>query len=73
MIQQVAFLIVLLVAGFIIRRRILFIRSNIRLGKTNSPADRPAERWKNVLLVMEEKGPSNPPRSYFDKVDISAP
>lgn len=51
MIQQVAFLIVLLVAGFIIRRRILFIRSNIRLGKTNSPADRPAERWKNVLLV----------------------
>ena len=51
MIQQVAFLIILGVAGFIIRRRILTIRNNIRLGKPNSIRDRTSARLSNVLLV----------------------
>lgn len=51
MIQQIAFLIVLVVAGFFLRRRVLFIRNTIRLGKENTITDRPGERWQNVLLV----------------------
>lgn len=51
MIQQIAFSVVLLVAGFFLRQRILFIRNTIRLGKENTITDRPGDRWQNVLLV----------------------
>jgi len=49
--QQVAFLITLTVAGILVRRRVLFIRNNIRLGKANVINDRHGERLKNMLLV----------------------
>jgi ferredoxin len=50
-VQQFLFLVTLLVAGYFIRRRVLRIRNNIRLGKQNSIRDRRDERLKNVLLV----------------------
>ena len=51
MLQQVAFLFILVAAGFLVRRRVLFIRNNIRLGKPNVIQDRPNERWRNMILV----------------------
>ena len=51
MIQQVAFLVVLGLAGFVMRRRILTIRNNIRLGKPSPIHDRKPERLRNMLLV----------------------
>src|SRR5262245_9449007 len=49
--QQVLFLLTLGVAVFFIRKRVLRIRNNIRLGKGNAVADQKGDRWKNVLLV----------------------
>lgn len=49
--QQVAFVITLATAVYFIRRRVLQIRANIRLGKANPIKDGKSERWKNVLLV----------------------
>jgi ferredoxin len=49
--QQIAFFLVLLTAGFFIRKRVLAIRRNINLGKTNAIKDRPGDRLKNMLLV----------------------
>ncbi|HTH55759.1 MAG TPA: (Fe-S)-binding protein [Cyclobacteriaceae bacterium] len=49
--QQVLFIVILGVAGFFIRKRILRIRGNIRLGKKNEISDRGNERLSNVLLV----------------------
>ena len=49
--QQVAFVITLGVAVYLIRQRILRIRANIKLGKSASITDRPAERLNNLLLV----------------------
>ena len=51
MLQQVAFLFVLVTAGFLVRRRVLFIRNNIRVGKPHVIQDRPNERWRNMILV----------------------
>lgn len=51
MIQQAAFALVLGVAVFMIRRRVLFLASTIRLGKPGPPPDLTAERWRNVFLV----------------------
>jgi ferredoxin len=51
MIQQIAFIIVLGVAIWIIRRRVTFIRKNIQLGKKAAVVDRIPERANNVLLV----------------------
>src|SRR5690349_3396172 len=51
MIQQIAFIIVLGVAIWIIRRRVTFIRKNIQLGKKAAVVDRIPERVNNVLLV----------------------
>ncbi len=51
MIQQIAFVIVLGVAIWIIRKRVAFIRKNISLGKKASVVDRVPERINNVLLV----------------------
>lgn len=50
-IQQLVFLGVLLVAGYFIRKRVLRIKGNIRLGKANPITDHKSERLKNVLLV----------------------
>jgi ferredoxin len=49
--QQIIFLITLGAAGFFIRKRVLRIRSNIRLGKKHDATGPAGERWKNVLLV----------------------
>lgn len=51
MVEQIAFLIVLGVAGFFLRRRVLFIRNNIRLGKANPISDRHSDRLRNMLLI----------------------
>jgi ferredoxin len=50
-IQQITFFIVLAAATYLIRKRILFIRNNIRLGKKNEITDRKNERLQNMLLV----------------------
>lgn len=50
-VPQLLFVLVLASAAFIIRRRVLRIRDNIRLGKSNPVNDRTGERWNNVLLV----------------------
>jgi hypothetical protein len=49
--QQVAFLIVLGVAVFFVRKRALRIKGNIALGKHEEVTGDTSERWKNVLLV----------------------
>jgi heterodisulfide reductase subunit C len=51
MIQQIAFIITLGVATYFIRKRILFIRNNIRLSKKATIQDRKPERFQNMLLV----------------------
>ena len=51
MIQQIAFIIVLGTAIYFIRKRILFIRKTINLGKDKPLNDRPKERLKKMLLV----------------------
>ncbi len=51
MIQQISFLVTLLVAAYFLRKRVLFIRSNIRLGKKNEINDRIGDRFQNMLLV----------------------
>jgi len=51
MIQQISFLVTLLVATYFLRKRVLFIRSNIRLGKKNELNDRKGDRLQNMLLV----------------------
>ncbi len=49
--QQLFFIIVLLAAGFFIRKRILRIKSNINLGKSNDIQDNPTQRFSNVLMI----------------------
>ncbi len=51
MIQQVLFVFALAFFGFIIRKRALRIRDNIRLGKKSSQLSDTSQRMKNVLLV----------------------
>lgn len=51
MIQQVAFVLILGVAAFFIRKRVLRIRSNINLGKKNEIKDQPQQRLSNMILV----------------------
>jgi heterodisulfide reductase subunit C len=51
MIQQIAFFIVLAVAAYFIRQRVLRIRANIKVGKANTIADRFSDRLTNTLLV----------------------
>jgi ferredoxin len=51
MIQQILFLLVLGLAGFMIFKRFRRIQANINLGKQTVINDRTDERWKNVLLV----------------------
>lgn len=49
--QQILFVATLTVAIFILRKRILQIHSNIRLGKDIEPLTDRQQRWQNVLLV----------------------
>jgi ferredoxin len=49
--QQILFIITLGIAGFIIRKRVLRIRDNIRLGKKKEITDHKNERLSNMLLV----------------------
>jgi len=49
--QQIAFVVTLATAVFLIRKRVLRIKSNIGLGKKVAITDQPGERWKNVLLI----------------------
>jgi ferredoxin len=51
MIQQIAFLITLGLAVYFIRKRVLFIRNNIRLGKKAEINDRKGDRLQNMILV----------------------
>lgn len=49
--QQVLFLAVFALAGFLLLRRIRFIKASINLGKTRSLTDNKPARLKNMLLV----------------------
>ncbi|MGE0770273.1 MAG: 4Fe-4S dicluster domain-containing protein [Cyclobacteriaceae bacterium] len=49
--QQVLFLAVLGAAGFILAKRIGFIKKSIGLGRSFTPTGSRGKRWKNVLLV----------------------
>jgi ferredoxin len=49
--QQIVFIITLAVAVFLIRRRVLRIRSNIRLGKDSEVKGNSGQRMQNMLLV----------------------
>lgn len=51
MIQQIAFVLTLGTAAFFLRKRILLLRSNIRLGKKNVISDRKSQRIQNMMLV----------------------
>ena len=49
--QQALFIIVLIVAGYLIGKRVKRIKSNILLGKPNQINDRQGDRLSNMLLV----------------------
>lgn len=48
---QLAFLLVFAVAGFIIYKRVSFLKRNIFLGKAETRNDQTDQRWKTMLLV----------------------
>jgi heterodisulfide reductase subunit C len=50
-VQQIAFVLILAIAIFFVRKRVLQIRTNIQLGKKSVVADRKNERWRNVFFV----------------------
>jgi len=50
-IGQIAFIIIVGVASFVLVKRIRRIRQNILLGKEADLSDQPAERWRTMLLV----------------------
>lgn len=49
--QQIAFILTLGIAVYFIRKRVLFIRTTIRLGKSAEVQGEKQERLKNMLLV----------------------
>ncbi len=49
--QQILFVITLGVASYLIRNRVVRIKSNINLGKSNEIKDRSSDRLKNLLLI----------------------
>ncbi|HEU5148827.1 MAG TPA: (Fe-S)-binding protein [Chryseosolibacter sp.] len=51
MAEQIAFVIVLLAAGYFLYKRIAFIRNNIRLGKDVEINDHKERRLRNLLLI----------------------
>ncbi len=50
-VQQIAFLAILVIAAYLIARRVRFIRAGIALGKHEAVGGDTSLRWKNVLLV----------------------
>lgn len=48
---QLAFLLILGAAGYILSKRIQFLRRNILLGKAETRNDQSENRWKTMLLV----------------------
>ncbi len=51
MISQIFFAILLGIMIFLIRKRVVFIVRNIRLGKEIDISDRKSDRWKNMLRM----------------------
>lgn len=51
MVDKIIFGTLLLVAGFLFTKRILFIKRNILLGKDEDRSDRKSERWMTMALV----------------------
>jgi ferredoxin len=51
LIFQILFILVAIIAIWLFSRRIGEIRRNILLGRDEDYTDRPAERWKNLLLL----------------------
>jgi len=51
MIQQVAFVLVLLTFAYFIRQRVQLIRRGIKLGKATPITGDVSSRWKNMLLI----------------------
>lgn len=51
MISSIIFIITLGIAGFFIRKRVIRIQKNIKLGKVDRLDGPVNERWKNMLLV----------------------
>ncbi|MEX2235816.1 MAG: (Fe-S)-binding protein, partial [Cyclobacteriaceae bacterium] len=51
MVEQIAFIIVLLTAGYFLFKRISFIRKNIQLGKNAEIKGDPHKRLRNLLLI----------------------
>lgn len=51
MIEQTAFVIVLLTAGYFIFSRVRFIRANILMGKKAEITGNPGRRFRNLLLI----------------------
>ena len=49
--SQILFLLTLGGATYLLIRRVQFIGSNIRMGKTQERTDHPGARWRNMLLV----------------------
>lgn len=50
-VSQIAFVALLVVAGFFIYKRYQFVKSNILLGRPNGPTDRKQERLRNMILI----------------------
>jgi hypothetical protein len=51
MIQSIAFVITLAIAVYFIRKRVLRLRDNIRLGKETTITGDKGQRLKNMILV----------------------
>jgi heterodisulfide reductase subunit C len=51
LVQQILFILILGFAAFLIRKRVLFIKRNIQLGKANEIKDQKNQRLRNMLLV----------------------
>ena len=49
--QQILFLLVVAVAGYLFIKRVLQIRKNILLGQNEDRSDQPSKRWRSMLLI----------------------
>jgi ferredoxin len=51
MVGQIAFILVIILAGYFLTRRIRFIRNNIKLGRDLDIRGNSSERFRNLLLI----------------------
>jgi heterodisulfide reductase subunit C len=51
MVQQIAFILISVLAIWLFSRNVMRVRKNILLGKEEDFSDHPGERWKNVFLL----------------------